>query len=60
MKKVIIASITTILVSFGVIILIFASNDHSECFEVEQVQTLENGKTVVTTNNHICKEKFNF
>ncbi|WP_047546674.1 hypothetical protein [Psychroserpens sp. Hel_I_66] len=59
MKKIIVASIAAILLSVTVVVLICISNDHSECFKVQKVQTLNNGKTIVTTNNHICKEKFN-
>nr|WP_321224236.1 hypothetical protein [uncultured Psychroserpens sp.] len=59
MKKVILSSLATIVVSFGVITLIFVSNDHSECSQIQEIKTANNSQTVVTTNKHVCKEKFN-
>ena len=60
MKKTILFSITVILVSVIAILFIKDSNDHHECSQIQEIKTSNSGTTVVTTNTHVCKEKFNF
>lgn len=40
------------------ILFIKVSNDHLECYNETETIEHSNG-TVVTTNKHICKEKYN-
>jgi hypothetical protein len=42
------------------IFFIKKSNDHSECSQIQETKILNKGQTVITTNTHVCKEKFNF
>jgi hypothetical protein len=58
MKKTASVSLIIILISIMAILFIKVSNDHLECYN--EIETIEhsNGK-VVTTNKHICKEKYN-
>ncbi|MEH6536091.1 MAG: hypothetical protein V7719_06845 [Psychroserpens sp.] len=58
MKKAILASIAVFVISIGVVILIYVSNDHSEC-ETSTVITYGDNGEKITTETHICKEKFN-
>jgi uncharacterized protein YxeA len=58
MKKTFIVSITIILLSIMAILFIKKSNDHLECFNETEAIKNSNGN-VVTTNKHICKEKYN-
>ena len=60
MKKTIGFSFAIILISVLAILFIKDSNDHIECSEIQETKTLKNGTTIVTTNKHVCKEKYNF
>ena len=60
MKKTILFSILIIVVSIMAIFFIKDSNDHKECSHIQETKILSNGTTVVSTNKHVCKEKFNF
>ncbi|MFT5847962.1 MAG: hypothetical protein ACJARX_001701 [Psychroserpens sp.] len=59
MKKTIVFSFVVIFVSVLAILFIKNSNDHKECSEIQETKTIANGSTVVTTNKHVCKEKYN-
>ncbi|WP_298757293.1 hypothetical protein [uncultured Psychroserpens sp.] len=58
MKKYFLASLAVVVVCAGVISFIYFSNDHSECELATEITYNENGEKV-TTETHICKEKFN-
>ncbi len=60
MNKVTILSFVVILFSVMTLLFIKTSNDHKECSQIEETKTLNNGSIVVTTNKHVCKEKYNF
>jgi hypothetical protein len=46
------------LLTIGVVIFIFFSNDHAECETVVENSIGTNGE-IVTTERHICNERFN-
>lgn len=60
MNKVVILSFIVILFAIMALVFIKNSNDHRECSQVKEIKTLNNGSTVVRTNKHVCKEKYNF
>jgi len=60
MNKTIRFSFAIILMSVLAILFVKDSNDHKECSEIQETKTLKNGTTVVVTNEHVCKEKYNF
>ncbi len=41
------------------ILFIKDSNDHKEFTEIQEIKNSDNGTTAVTTDKHVCKEKFN-
>jgi hypothetical protein len=51
-----------VVILFLIMALVFIknSNDHGECSQIQETKTLNNGSTVVRTNKHVCKEKYNF
>jgi len=59
MKKILLVSIIGIMLSFGIVLFIFVSNDHLECDKMSTTTYKENGEVIVSST-HICKEKFNF
>ncbi|MFT4612242.1 MAG: hypothetical protein ACJA1H_002594 [Glaciecola sp.] len=59
MKKTVLFYFALISISVMVLLFIIDSNDHKECSEIQETKTLANGSMLVTTNRHVCKEKFN-
>jgi preprotein translocase subunit YajC len=59
MKKTVLFSFVLISIVVMVLLFIRDSNDHKECSEIQETKTIANGSTVVTTNKHVCKEKYN-
>jgi preprotein translocase subunit YajC len=59
MKKTVLFSFVLISIVVMVLLFIRDSNDHKECSEIQETKALANGSKVVTTNRHVCKEKFN-
>lgn len=57
--KAIVLAGTLIVATVSTIMFIRISNDHKECQTNTTQATNEDG-TVVTTEEHICKERFNF
>ena len=57
MKKATVVSITIILLSIMAILFIKKSNDHLECNNESVTIENSNGE-IITTNKHICKEKY--
>jgi len=59
MKKTLITISVLVLVVFGSIIFIKNSNDHKECSTSIEHSKDADGNDI-TTDNHICNEKYNF
>jgi len=59
MKKTLITISVLVLVVFGSIIFIKNSNDHKECSTSIEHSKDADGNDI-TTENHICNEKYNF
>lgn len=59
MKKTLLISLVLILGVIGSVIFIKNSNDHKECSTSVTHSTDSDGNTI-TTENHICNEKYNF
>jgi hypothetical protein len=60
MNKAVMLSFVVILFLIMASVFIKNSNDHRECSQIQETKTLNNGSTVVRTNKHVCKEKYNF
>lgn len=58
MKKMSIISISIILFSVLVVMFIIYSNNHNEC-ETKTETTIGNNGEKITTEVHVCKERFN-
>lgn len=58
MKKWFFTSLALVIVCSGVISYLYVSNDHSECNSTLVTTYGENAETI-TTETHVCKEKFN-
>ena len=58
-KKNIIVVLGVALITLGVVCFIHFNNDHIECINVTEHSLGENGEKI-TTEKHICKERFNF
>lgn len=58
-SKIVLGIGTLIVVTISTIMFIRNTNDHKEC-ETTISQTTNDDGTVVTTEEHICKERFNF
>lgn len=56
-KSIIVGSVLVIASVLGLVFIHFA-NDHVECEQKTETVVHANG-TKVTTNKHICKEKYN-
>jgi hypothetical protein len=59
MKKLVVFSFILVLLSVLAILFITDSNDHKECSHIQETKTSNNGTVIVTTDKHVCKEKFN-
>lgn len=51
--------ITIGILTFGILTFIHFSNDHKECSKVTEHHIGQNGEKI-STERHICKERFNF
>jgi hypothetical protein len=58
-KKLIGTLIGILLLTIGVVMFIHSSNDHAECETVVENSVGVDGE-VVTTERHICNERFSF
>jgi len=58
MKKIFLISLAIVICSAGLITFVYVSNDHLEC-ETSSVVTYGEAGEKITTETHICKEKYN-
>ncbi|MGL5111337.1 MAG: hypothetical protein ACRC6O_01720 [Flavobacterium sp.] len=58
-KKTIVLIFVAFIISFGTTFFIIKSNDHKECLMSTKKVKGDNG-IWVTTEEHICKEKYSF
>lgn len=59
MKKNILILGLVLILAISVLTFIHFSNDHTEC-ETAVKTTIDSNGTVIKTEEHICKEKYNF
>jgi len=59
MKKTILSSLIVFISTFGILLFIILSNYHLECIKRTESKRYSNG-SILTIENHICKEKYNF